>query len=432
MFSRSKLGAELTYYLMSAAMTLFDSTMFVYITVFYYAVVGLNPLQLVLIGTALEGSILLFEVPTGVVADTYSRRLSVLLGILTLGAGFVLTGLARTFFVALLAQVVCGLGYTFLSGATDAWLADEVGDDQVGQVYLRAGQINRLVGMLGILASAVLASVRLDLPILTGGVLYILLFLFLALVMPEHHFQPFQPESAKRGLPSMFATFREGARVIRSQPFLITLLLINFFVGTASEGFDRLGDAHLMANFTFPPLVLPLLGTLKPIVWFSIISMAGSLLSLVMIEPLRPRLETLTKDRALTARALTALNVVFAGCGIAFALTRSFPLAVSVLLLRWLTGSLIWPLFNAFQVQSVNTRVRATVLSMTGQGNALGQVLGGPLVGWIGTASMRAALVVSGLLILPNSLLYGKGSTANAPAEPEALQENAELQPQGD
>src|SRR5512146_3599206 len=101
MFSRSKLNAELSYYLMSAAMTLFDSTMFVYLTVFYYSVVGLNPLQLVLVGTALEGSILLFEVPTGVVADTYSRRLSVILGILTLGIGFIVTGLGRTFPVAL-------------------------------------------------------------------------------------------------------------------------------------------------------------------------------------------------------------------------------------------------------------------------------------------------------------------------------------------
>ncbi len=428
MLARLKLNPELTYYLMSAAMALFDSTMFVYLTVFYYSVVGLNPLQLVLVGTALEGSILIFEVPTGVVADTFSRRLSVVLGILTLGIGFVITGLARTFAVALLAQVICGLGYTFLSGATDAWLADEVGNEQVGRVYLRSGQINRLVGMFGVVASAVLASVRLDLPILVGGISYAALFLFLAAVMPEAHFRPFRHESEARGLPAMFATFREGVRVIRARPYLINLVAINFFVGSASEGFDRLGDAHLVANFSFPPLVLPLLGTLKPVVWFNILSLAGGLLSLLVVERLRPRLEMMAADQARTGRFLTVLNFVSVGCGIAFALAGSFPLAAGALLLRGVVGALIGPLFNAFQVQSVSSRVRATVLSMTGQGNALGQVLGGPMVGWIGTTSLRAALVVAGLLFLPNSFLYGKSRTDVFPVE-EVEPEVNELQP---
>jgi len=406
MFSRSKLNAETIYYWMSGAMTLFDSTMFVYLTVFYFTTVGLNPLQLVLVGTVLEASILIFEVPTGVVADTYSRRLSVVLGVLTLGIAWVVTGFARTFSIVVLSQVIAGLGYTFLSGATDAWLADEVGNERVGAVYLRSGQINRLIGMLGIFISAVLASIRLDLPILMGGVMYVGLGLFLVVSMPEDHFQPFQHETGNRGLSAMLATFREGLRVIRTKPFLLNLVLIEFFVGTASEGFDRLGDAHLVANFTFPALVLPLLGTLQPILWFSIISLAGSLLSLIVVERLRPRLERLTVHLRKTARALTALTLVFAGCGIGFALAGSFPLAVTFLLLRGLAGGLIWPLYGAFRAQSIPSSVRATILSMTGQGNALGQVLGGPLVGWIGTRALRAALAISGLFILPNALLY--------------------------
>src|SRR5574338_16219 len=117
MLSRLKLPAEQTYYLMNGAMTLFGETMFVYLTVFYFTVVELNPLQLVLVGTVLEASTLLFEIPTGVVADTYSRRLSIIIGVFTLGAGFLLIGLARTFPLVLLAQVICGLGYTFTSGA---------------------------------------------------------------------------------------------------------------------------------------------------------------------------------------------------------------------------------------------------------------------------------------------------------------------------
>jgi MFS transporter, DHA3 family, tetracycline resistance protein len=250
--------------------------------------------------------------------------------------------------------------------------------------------------------------------------------------MPENHFHPFRHEEAACGLPAMFATFREGAHVIRSRPFLISLVLINFFVGASSEGFDRLGDAHLTANFTFPALVVPLLGTLKPIVWFSIRSLAGGLLSLLVVERLRPHLETLTKNLGRTARALTWLNLVFAAGGIGFALAGTFPLAVSCLLLRGLVGALIWPLFSAYQVQSVPAMVRATVLSMTGQGNALGQVLGGPLVGWIGSGSLRAALMVAGLLILPNSFLYRKRGVKDLPAAEEPLPDTTLVKPEGD
>jgi len=74
--------------------------------------VGLNALQLVLVGTLLEATTLAFEVPTGVVADVYSRRLSILIGFALMGAGFVVEGAIPLFAGVLAAQVVWGLGFT--------------------------------------------------------------------------------------------------------------------------------------------------------------------------------------------------------------------------------------------------------------------------------------------------------------------------------
>ena len=79
--------------------------------------VHLDPLQLVLVGTVLEATCFLFEVPTGVVADTFSRRMSVLIGLFLLGGGFLIEGSLPLFWAVLLAQVVMGIGYTFISGA---------------------------------------------------------------------------------------------------------------------------------------------------------------------------------------------------------------------------------------------------------------------------------------------------------------------------
>ncbi|MEJ2130581.1 MAG: MFS transporter, partial [Gammaproteobacteria bacterium] len=92
--------------------------------VYMVQVAGLDPLQMVLVGTALELSAFVFEIPTGIVADVYSRKLSVIIGYALTGAGFLLLALAPRFEVILLSQVIWGLGATFISGAYPAWLAD--------------------------------------------------------------------------------------------------------------------------------------------------------------------------------------------------------------------------------------------------------------------------------------------------------------------
>src|SRR3712207_543758 len=94
-------------------------------SVYRIEVVGLDPLRLVLLGTALEVAVLVCEVPTGVLADTYGRRRSVITGFLLMGAGFALEGAVPLFWTVLVSQVIWGVGYTFISGALEAWIADE-------------------------------------------------------------------------------------------------------------------------------------------------------------------------------------------------------------------------------------------------------------------------------------------------------------------
>jgi MFS transporter, DHA3 family, tetracycline resistance protein len=84
--------------------------------VYRIEVVHLDPLRLVLLGTALEVAVFFFEVPTGVFADTYGRRRSVITGCILMGCGFALEGAIPEFIAVLFAQAVWGVGYTFISG----------------------------------------------------------------------------------------------------------------------------------------------------------------------------------------------------------------------------------------------------------------------------------------------------------------------------
>jgi len=92
MLPNLKLDATKVYFFIEFTASTFFAMMFVTMSLYEATVAGLTPVQLVLVGTTLEVSAFLFEVPTGVVADAYSRRLSIIIGYFLMGAGFLVEG----------------------------------------------------------------------------------------------------------------------------------------------------------------------------------------------------------------------------------------------------------------------------------------------------------------------------------------------------
>jgi DHA3 family tetracycline resistance protein-like MFS transporter len=135
---RSTWEAKTVYLLLSSASAFFFTTILTINLVYQLQVVHLNPLQLVLVGTVLEITLFLTQVPTGALADVYSRRLAVMMGLALIGAGSLLEGSIPQFWAILLAQVLWGVGITFMDGADSAWIADEVGGTQLGPLLLRS------------------------------------------------------------------------------------------------------------------------------------------------------------------------------------------------------------------------------------------------------------------------------------------------------
>src|SRR5689334_16206591 len=85
MFSKLMLNARFVYLFIEFSASAFFSMMFVVTSLYEATVAGLAPVQLMLVGTALEMSAFVFEVPTGIVADVYSRKLSIIIGSLLMG-----------------------------------------------------------------------------------------------------------------------------------------------------------------------------------------------------------------------------------------------------------------------------------------------------------------------------------------------------------
>ncbi len=388
---------------MSLTTSLAGSIMFTTYAVYQVVALDLNPFQLLLVGMILEGSVLVFEGLTGALADAYSRRLSVLIGLFVLGAGFVIEGGALwlggavswipAFFWILVSQSICGIGYTFISGADSAWMVDEVGEEHAGAVFLSAKRMGLIGSLIGIPVSVGLSALAPNLPYLVGGGLYVVLGLVLLRQMKETH-RP-KPHAGSSAWKAVAGSWVRGVREARRHPVLLLLLGASLFSGAASEGYDRLWQAHLIRDIGFPGGIrwsLP--------VWLGVIAAATTILGLLAIRSIEARLD-FGQERTVF-RGLFVLTAVRVGAIAAFAFAPGPLWAFPALLLIQLAGVLNGPFLDTWMNRNLDSGSRATVLSLVSQSDALGQTVGGPFVGWIGKRySLRASLTAAAALLLP-------------------------------
>ncbi|MBX3002708.1 MAG: MFS transporter [Anaerolineales bacterium] len=397
-----KLNAALVYrliYFIFGLSTLIILTIHV---VYRVEVAGLDALQLVLLGTALEVTIFLCEIPTGIVADVYSRRLSAIIGIGLIGAGRAVEGLLPVFLVILVAQIISGVGQTFISGALDAWVTDEVGAEQVGPVLIAGNQMEILGSLLGIPVGVwVSEQIGLQAAYFAAGGLLAALVVALALLMPERGFSAVPPEQ-RQGWRTLFSTLRAGVQTARLRPALMVFAVIGLFVGLFSEAWDRLAQPYLLETFSFPSLGALELSTIE---WFGILNVVFLLVGLLANQIAKHAVDT-THGPAM-ARGLQWLYAGMVVTLLVYSLTAQFGIALLAMVLFNGLRRVTFPLARTWINQQIDSRSRATVLSLAGQIDALGELSGGPLLGSVGRLySMRAALVTSALILSPTVPLY--------------------------
>ncbi|MEK7809436.1 MAG: MFS transporter, partial [Chloroflexota bacterium] len=277
----------------------------------------------------------------------------------------------------------------------EAWLVDEIGDENAGEVFLRASHVRNICAMVGIGASVLIANISLALPIVIGGVIFFVLGVFLIVTMPEHNFKP-APREGRTTWQTMWHTFNDGVKLTRAQPVIVSLIGFDFLHGLFSEGYDRLWTAYIIATFTLPTLF-----GFTSVIWFGIAAAASRVLSIAITETIRRRFDL--NQQAVSARLLWIINALLVACLIAFPLAPNFYLALSAVMLIGAFRYAIDPIHGNWLNQRItDSRVRATVLSMSSQMNAVGQIAGGPAIGVVGNSfSVRAALLISAVILSP-------------------------------
>jgi len=444
------------YLILECGMSFLLGISYATITVYWVISGRLNPLQLLLLGTALELSYFLFQLPTGALADLVSRRLCTLAGLFVVGLALIMESLSPAFANLIAAQVVLGLGAALNNGAQEAWVADELagqlGDDRMTGVYLRATQYGLIATVAGSLLAGLIALAGLNFPLLTGGSLICLLAIGAGVVMPENNFRPALRQSAAglpavglpaAGLPAagqsaprpvgfrqrialvtvvarsgrtlLAAQTRATHRAVIAVPGLVLLLGMTLFTGMWSESFDRLWGAFLLRDIRFPQV-----GWMHPAMWFSLFACLSALLGLGSTELARRRTGRLGPDSV--AGALLVLTLSIGGVVVVMSTAHAFAIAAGAYVAVSVLRPVLDPLLSGWLVSRIEPGVRATALSAKDMFDSAGQIAGGPVFGVIGTlATIRIALLAGAAALAPAAACVSAASRRIRPRTSQSI-----------
>ena len=360
---------------------------------------GLDIQHVLLTNAAFTLGSMVFEIPTGVVADTLGRRVSFLLCLATL---FVTTLLYVAiawrgwgFWAFVWVSVFLGLGYTFYTGAVDAWLVDALQAtgyrEPLEPVFARAQMFFGAGMLLGTIGGGLLGQIRLDLPYLVRAAIVIPLFVLAWRGMPELGFTPRALE-LRRVPAEMRRVFIEGLSYGLKHPVVRPVMLASL-----------VGMSFMIFGFySWQRYFLDLLG--RNLVWVDgvISSVVG--LSLIagnaLVGPLSRVVRTRTGLLMLSVAVQAALVVA---CG----LLTDFYVVVALYLLYGVAIGLAMPVKQAYLNAHIPSAQRATILSLDSMFGNLGGVIGQGAWGRMAKVrSIGMAWAYSGLTLLLGIPLY--------------------------
>jgi MFS family permease len=341
----------------------------------------------------------LFEVPTGVVADTRGRRLSYLLGTLTLAISTLLYLLmwkvSAPFWAWALTSGFLGLGFTFFSGAVEAWLVDALtfsGHFREGgtlESVLAKGEIVEGIAMLsGSVAGGVIAqATNLGVPyVLRAGALAVTFVVAFALMRDTG----FTPSRSKRPIEELKAVLRSSLRHGLGNPPVRWIMLAAPFTGGVT----------IYAFYAMQPYLLELYENERA---YAVAGLAAAIVAGAQIVGglLVPYVGRLFRRRTSVLLVGTALS---AGVLAVIGLVPRFGAAIALLVLWGLLFAALTPVRQAFLNGLIASKERATVLSFDSLLGSTGAVVFQPVLGraadvWSYPASYVCSAIVQAVAI---------------------------------
>ncbi len=334
---------------------------------------GLNNLEAFAANAFFTAGFVLFEIPTGVVADLRGRRASYLLGLLTLAISTVLYlfmwYVSAGFWAWAAASLFLGLGFTFLSGAFEAWLADALaytGDKDTLESVLAKGEIVQGAAMLtgSVAGGAIAQATNLGVPYVIRAVLLVVNFVLAAMLMKDLGFTPVKSKRATEEIKSILhASIKYG---LRNRPVRWIMFAAPFT-----------GGVTIYAFYAMQPYLLELYGNKQAygIAGLAAAIVAGAQIAGGLLVPYISRVFSRRTSVLLTCEVISVIVLALIG------FLPNFWVAVTLLVLWGLMFSAVTPIRQGYLNALIPSEQRATVLSFDSMFGSTGGVVVQPLLG---------------------------------------------------
>ncbi len=358
---------------------------------------GLDIFGVFIANAVFTGSMALFEIPTGVLADTRGRRASFLLSvaIVLVGTlGYVGTAaIGGGLFLFCLMSVVLGLGYTFYSGAVEAWLVDALKatgySGKLDHVFATSSMVSGAAMLVGSIGGGLLGSVDLSMPFLARAALLAAVYVVAHFTMHDLGFTPHTAKLAE--LPAEMRKIAQVSIAYGWQKRPIRLLMIAAFIQSIFMAWGF---------YAWQPYFLELLGEDLP--W-----VAGVIAAFIAVATMigNSIVEWFTrfcgKRTTLLLWAAGIQTIAIIGVGLA----GSFWLAVGLYLVAMATMGVWGPVRQAYMHQVIPSEQRASVISfdslISSGGSMFGQIGLGRLSQTQSIATGYVAGGITSILVLP-------------------------------
>lgn len=356
------------------------------VVVLFYQDNGLTMQQIFWLKSIYSVAMVAMEIPSGYMADVWGRKKSLILGAFLGAGGMALYSFSQGFWAFALAEVVLGIGYSFISGSDSALLYDTMKAASREQEYMKQeGWItsagNFAEGIAGVFGG-LLATISLRLPFYVQfGIASIAIPASLLLVEPVFH-----TETVKKTFKSTLQTVRETF----THPELRASLLISSFAGTASLTFAWFVQPY------FKEANLP-------------VSLFGLMWTLLNLSVGISSVFSYKIERKVGQR--NALLIIIFGFGLGFYLAawEVSLIGIGLLFFFYLVRGIAHPILKDYINRYTKSEVRATILSLRNFVIRINFAIIGPALGYLTDKfSLSLALIATGTGFMISSLLCMK------------------------
>ena len=216
------------------------------INTLYYQSKGVSLTMIGIILASYQLSKLIFEIPTGVVADKYSRKISTIIGLILFEGYLILTYVGNNIIVLVIAAILQGVGYTFVSGAQSAIFVDSIIKmDQKDKLSFYAS-ISRLAGYSGLAISALVGGILASKFSYNFVYLVQIIFFALPIILMLFVKEPKIDNNNEEKLEDV--TSINVLKFIKNTPILMYIIAINAFIAIAFIAIDGYYSNYLISS----------------------------------------------------------------------------------------------------------------------------------------------------------------------------------------